>query len=329
MGEPVVFTCTLSALIYTEGWAMLLRELLNDRYAILRNLKPRTVTLFGETLDRLAEFLGREPALSDLDDLTIAKFFRWRAVTPHRKRIPAPATVAKDKAHLTSLWNFAARKRLAADLQFPDLPRLKVPKKPPRGYTVAEVSALIRQAKTRKGYIGAIPAPAFWVSLLQAAWYSGERIGGLLAIRWAEVDLAGCRLTFLGGTRKGGIDTITRDISPQLAAMLRQRQGQPHELVWPWLEHRKEHCIYPSLRLLCRQAGVSPRGFHAIRKASGSYVKAAGGDATEHLGHANPRTTRDHYLDPTITGQQSALDFLPPLDLNGPGKQGDGDRPAA
>jgi integrase len=69
---------------------------------------------------------------------------------------------------------------------------------------------------------------------------------------------------------------------------------------------------------LCRSAGVTPRGFHAIRKASGSYVKAGGGDATEHLGHANPKTTRDHYLDPRITGQQSALDYLPPLDLDGP-----------
>jgi hypothetical protein len=56
-------------------------------------------------------------------------------------------------------------------------------------------------------------------------------------------------------------------------------------------------------------------------------VKAGGGDATDHLGHANPKTTKDHYLDTTITGQQSALDYLPPLDLNEP-PQG-GDRPAA
>lgn len=311
---------------------MLLRELLTERYAVLRNLKPRTVVLIGQTLDRLAEFLGREPALSDFDDLTIAKFLRWRGVTPHHNRVPTPATVAKDKAHITSLWNFAARKRLSADLQFPDLPRLKVPKKPPRGYTVAEVSAMIRQAKHRKGLVGDLPAPEFWVTLLEAAWYTGERIGGLLAIRWAEAELDSHRLTFLGGTRKGGTETITRDISPQLAARLKTRQGRPDERIWPWIDHHQERYIYPALRSLCRQAGVTPRGFHAIRKASGSYVKAAGGDATEHLGHANPRTTRDHYLDPTITGQQSALDFLPPLDLDGPvvdsSGQGGG-RPAA
>jgi integrase len=85
--------------------------------------------------------------------------------------------------------------------------------------------------------------------------------------------------------------------------------------------------LFQSLRMLCRRAGVKARGFHAIRKASGSYVKAGGGDATDHLGHANPKTTKDHYLDVAITGQQSALDYLPPLDLEGPPQ--DGDRPAA
>lgn len=294
---------------------MTLRDLLVERYAVLRNLKDRSVVLFSHSIDRLRDYLGREPELTDLDDLTISKFLRWRAATPHRGRLPSPASVAKDKAHLSSLWSFAARKRILPEMQFPDLPRLKVPKRPPRGYTVQEVSALIRQAKRRKGLIGSVTAPAFWVSLLQAGWFTGERIGGLLGVRWAEVDFEHCVITFLGANRKGGTDTISRHITPQLAAMLKARQGKPDELVWPWLQHRTENAIFNSMRLMALQAGVKPRGFHAIRKASGSYVKAAGGDATEHLGHANPRTTRDHYLDPTITGQQSALDYLPPLDL--------------
>jgi integrase len=81
------------------------------------------------------------------------------------------------------------------------------------------------------------------------------------------------------------------------------------------------------MRLLCKTAGVPSRAFHAIRKASASYVAAAGGDATAHLGHADPAMTRGHYLDPRITETSRGLDFLPPLDLEGPPK--DGDRPAA
>jgi hypothetical protein len=47
----------------------------------------------------------------------------------------------------------------------------------------------------------------------------------------------------------------------------------------------------------------------------------AGGDATEHLGHASPDITRQHYLDPRITAPKRAVDYLPPLDL--------GEEPAA
>ena len=70
---------------------------------------------------------------------------------------------------------------------------------------------------------------------------------------------------------------------------------------------------------------MKPRGFHAIRKASGSYVKAAGGDATEFLTHADSKTTRAHYLDPKIVGEVSALDFLPPLTIDGSAEPGAGE----
>jgi integrase len=161
------------------------------------------------------------------------------------------------------------------------------------------------------------------MSLVMAAWYTGERIGGLLRIRWGEVDLDRGLLTFLGETRKGGLETIQRAIPAQLAEILRMHVRGQNDHVWPWLDAHEENSIYTSFKTMALRAGVVPRGFHAIRKASGSYVKAGGGDATDHLGHANPRTTQQHYLDPDITGRQSALDYLPPLDFDGP------DRPAA
>jgi integrase len=296
--------------------AMTIRELMTERYAPLHNLSARSVVLFGHSIDRLRDFLEREPVVADFDDLTIAKFLRWRAVTPHRGRVCSPASVAKDKAHLSALWNFAARKRIAAE--FPDLPRLKVPTRPPRGYTVQEVSAIIRAARVCQGSIGGVPAPWFWMTLVQSLWYTGERIGSHLRIRWSEADLDACRMTFLGENRKGGVETIQRQIDPSLAQQLRLHRRADTELVWPWLDNREMGSLFQTFRIICGRAGVKPRGFHAIRKASGSYVKAGGGDATDHLGHANPKTTRDHYLDTNITGQQSALDFLPPLDLREP-----------
>ena len=298
-----------------KGTPMTVREFLTERYAVLHNLKPRTVELFGHSVDRLRDFLGREPDLTDLDDLTVSRYLRWRAITPHRGRLAAAATVRKDMAHLVSLWNAAARKRLVE--HFPDLPRniVRVPHHAPSGYTVDEISRMVREARRRSGMIGPVPAPWLWTTLLMSAWYSGERIGSHLEVRWEQVDTTRRYITFLSENRKGLGRTITRQITPQLAEMLEAGRRADGDLVWPWNEHRCPNSIFQRIRYICRTAGVKPRGFHAIRKAAGSYVKKAGGDATEFLTHRDQKTTRDHYLDPRITGVESALDYLPPLDL--------------
>lgn len=300
---------------------MTLREFLTDRYAVLHNLKPRSVVLFGYSVDRFRDFLGREPELTDLDDLQVSRFLRWRAVTPHRGKVCSPASVRKDMAHLLSLWNGAAKKRLVE--QFPDLPRniVRVPHHQPQAYTVDEISRMVCEARRRCGYIGPVPAAWLWPTLLMSAYYTGERIGSHLEVRWEQVDAERHTITFLSEHRKGLGRTITRAITPQLCEWLEKGRRAPGELVWPWLEHRVIDSIFPRLRHICELAGVRPKGFHSIRKAAGSYVHAAGGNSTDFLTHRDAKTTRDHYLDPRITGQQSALDYLPPLDLNGgPGK---------
>jgi len=291
---------------------MLLRDFLNDRYAPLRNVSPRTVTMIAQTIDRVDRFLGRPSTVDDLTDLTIAQFLRWRAQQPWKGRMPSAATVAKDRNHLASLAELAARKKLLGE--FVAVARVKVPLRPPRGYTVDEVSAMVRAGRHRYGMVGDVPAAWLWPSLIWAAWCTGERIGALLRVRWEDVDLDRASVVLRGEHRKDHLTTLERSLSPDLVAMLRPR-AKPTGLVWPWLDHRRENSIYASLRLLCAAAGVTPKGFHSIRKASGSYVAAAGGDASEHLGHRNPKTTRDHYLDPRIIGRKSAVTLLPPLDL--------------
>ena len=295
---------------------MILREFLLERYAILHNLKQRSVELYEFTIDRFRDFLGREPELSDLEDLVVSKFLRWRAVTPHKGKIARPASVQKDKCQLLGLWNAAARKRLVE--HFPDLARniVRVPHRQPQAYTVDDISRMVRVAKTRYGAIGPAPAAWFWPTLLMSAYYTGERVGSHLEVRWEQVDSNRRTITFLSEHRKGLGRTITRAITPQLVQMLDRERRAPGDLVWPWLEHRAIGSIWPRIAAICKTAGVTPKGFHGIRKSSGSYVKAGGGDATEFLTHADGRTTREHYLDPKIVGEASALDYLPPLDLS-------------
>ena len=57
------------------------RELFLSRYAPLHQLCPKTIILYGHTLDRFSEFLAHEPQLVDLDDLVVSRFLQWRGST--------------------------------------------------------------------------------------------------------------------------------------------------------------------------------------------------------------------------------------------------------
>ena len=89
--------------IQTYGRIMLISELLIDRYAPLHDLCQKTVDLYKMTLDRFGEFLTHDPVLTDLDDLVVCKFLRWRATTPHRGRLCSAASVLKDKCQLVAI----------------------------------------------------------------------------------------------------------------------------------------------------------------------------------------------------------------------------------
>ena len=306
---------------------MRLRELLHTQYAVLKDLREKSVTKHVYTIDRFRDFLqdtfpdrDPEPTLADLDDLLVMRFLRWRAGVVRYGKKCSPATVSKDKDNLLALATFAAKKRMKPAGRTEAMEFLVLPARPnvvkiPVAYTIEEVQRLILLAKTREGICGGQPAGWFWSTLIYSAWCTGERIGALLALRWGEVDTGGCLLTFRAETRKGHSRDIQRSITPDLARQLEAHRQGDGELVWDWCKDRDYYSLWSSMKYLCRRAGIKITGFHALRKASASYIAAAGGNAQEHLSHASPAMTRDHYLDPRITGRQSGLEFLPKLDL--------------
>ena len=297
-----------------------IRTLLIERIAPLKDLSQRTVDLYCDTLDRWAEYLGHDPLLDDLDDLGVAKFLRWRADNHRRRHGNAPlskGSVAKDSAQIRSIWNWCAKKRLKKTngelIEFPDYKRASVPRPRPQAFTSDELRRLVETARHRKGFVSGVAAAWLWPTMIQAMFETGARIGEVLAIRWSEVDLERCQLTFLAETRKGRIETITRAISPQLALRMGCGKRAPEELVWPWATGRGANSIYSSLRVLCRCAEVPYKSFHSIRKATASYLKAAGISAKTQLGHASEEMAERHYYDARIVGTQSALEHLPDI----------------
>lgn len=297
---------------------MPLSELL-ERYALMRSLKPKSIDLYEMLIARFERFLGRDATVEDLDDLVVSRYLRWRSETPGWfNRIPSPASVQKDRVMLAAIWTYAARKRLAAE--FPELPRIKVPKRIPTGraYTADDVSALIRQAMKRKGQTGGVPSSWWWSTLLYTIYCTGERFEAATSIRWGDVDLDRRRVIYRGETRKGSTRDIERQITQDLAKMLAEHQGPPNALVWPW--DRRSRSQWASLKILCRSAKVRYRGFHGLRRTAASYAALAGGRAaaTQLLDHSDPNLQRV-YVDPAICPNESnSTTALPTLDLTEP-----------
>jgi integrase len=293
---------------------MTVRKFLLQTYAPFRELDSKSVASYVLTINRWAEYLGREPELSDFTNDAVASFLQHRATTPRKNRIPAARTVQREAKSLSSIWTFAARRRERPDMEFSILKRKKPPEKIVMAYSAADIQRLLTACADRRGTIDGKPAAWWWATLLYTIFLCGTRITETLMVRWDDVDLDGCRIRFCAETRKGKTRDIERDIRPELVAVLRQHVGAADALVWNWYP-RHPNSIYPSMRGLCKQAGVVYRKFHGLRKSSASFVQLSGGDASGHLDHSSPAITKEFYLAPSIVGRSSVVALLPTMIL--------------
>lgn len=288
--------------------ARLLREIYENEFAVLKAHNQQCRRQYLMTLARWAEHLGREPQVSDLDAIVVQRYIASR-----RETVKA-ATAKKDRSQIAALHRYCAECRYAE--RFPTYPQIRAPGRIPRAYTVADVSALLREALRKRPPIRGttLPPHMFLSTLVRCCWESAERIGAHLALEWQDVDLAGRYVVFRAEGRKGATRDIMRPISHELATWMEQIRGAEGERVWPW--HADKSTLWHHFGALCKRAGVVNRGFHGLRKSAASYIAAAGGDATQLLDHSNPAITKRHYLDETIAKPKTtAIDLLPTLDL--------------
>jgi len=292
----------------------LLRDIYESEYAVIAGHSEECRRQYRMTFKRWQEQMGQEPTLAHLDSLPVQLY------VAHRKTQVKAATARKDRNQIAALWAYCAKRRYVE--QFPTIPPVKAPGRIPRGYTVQDVSALLREAMRRKPPYKPTPIPPhiFMPTLIRNCWESAERIGSHMALRWRDVDTLQRVVVFQAENRKGATRDILRPISEEQCGWLNQMRRGDDELVWPWTGHRST--LWHHFGMICRCAGVTNRGFHGLRKSAASYVALAGGAAaaSQLLDHSNPSTTHRHYLDETINKpKQTAVDLLPKLDL--------GDRP--
>lgn len=285
------------------------------RPLFLRGRSPKTIKLYLTTLRKFDLFLGRPATLNDLNDDTVSRYLTWFRDLPREA-----ASANKERCNLLAIWRFAARKQFVD--HWPDVKAEILPLRIPRAWTSDELARLIASCKKETGYVASIPAGPWWTALHLVAWDTGERISALLGLQWKHVDLANGWLHVPAEIRKGKRSDRLFRLAPDTIDAVKVIQLPKRPYVFPWV--LSQTYIWDKYEPILERAGLPTdrmSKFHRMRKSVASHLEAAGGNATELLGHAKRETTLA-YLDPRIIGEKQASDVLfrisSPLDRGKP-----------
>lgn len=250
-------------------------------------------------------FLERPATLDDFDDETVTAFLHSLL-----ERGNSAPTANKARNHLLALWRMACDKRLIR--QRPSVPALREPNRVPRAWSPDELASLFGVFEKLTGTVSGVPASLWWLALHTVLYWTGERIGAILQLRWEHIDLKTGWLVIPAELRKGK----TNDKPVQLPAEAREllgRIGYPkRDVIFPWGKYRGT--LWQEYAKILKKAGLPhdrKSKFHRMRKTTASYFEAAGGNATQLLDHSQRKVTLA-YLDPTIVKPVQPSDLLPP-----------------
>jgi len=281
---------------------------LQDLFQLYRSKRLRfrsdnTLRLYNHTLNSFGRTLGRVPTIDDLSN---------DAVADHMSRVTrdgrSPATANKDRSQLLALWRFAATHRIVD--HWPDVQSMREPEIVPMGWMPDELAAILASARGMTGTVVDIPASVWWESLIRCLVDTGERIGAIMQLK--RCHWQGEWLLVPAAMRKGQRRDRLYPISPPTAEGLKTLCGRRASTspIFPW--ELSDTYIYRRFDVLLASAGLPTdrrSKFHRIRRTVASAVAEAGGNPSEALDHASPKTTK-RYLDPRIVGTQPVDSIL-------------------
>lgn len=281
-----------------------LRQIVQDYYFrhnpdVRSNLTKRQ---YAFALSDFDESLGRPATLADLTDDAIAGLLAFLQA----KGLSAK-TCNERAGRLLALWRFLCQRGRMERWPLPQ--KLTVPRRAPIAWTRTELDSLLHACGRQRGMLGDVPASWWWISLHLALWDSGERISALLACKWEWVSESW--LTVPAEVRKGMTEDRSYQLSAETLEAIETIRRPKRELIWPWPFHPVY--LWQAYRNLRRRAGLATdrrSSFHRMRRSVASHFEAAGGNATELLGHSDRRLTKASYLDARFVKTPQAVDRL-------------------
>ncbi|HEX3999717.1 MAG TPA: hypothetical protein VHX65_14290 [Pirellulales bacterium] len=279
-----------------------LLSFLVDYYAMERPLAAASIDRgYGAAIQSFSRFLGRPATLADLVAPTVNA---WIA---SRDGIGSPNTASSHRRQLLVLWRFAYETEVLNELPR-RIRKVKTPRRVIEGWDTEQMGRLLAAADQLSGSFRKtrIERRLWWRAFLLTAWYTGLRLGDVLAIRFDSITQSpdgGGRLTVV--MSKTG-DTIDRVLpASAMQAILASMASSPRETCFPlWVDQRH---FYRAAKALIHSAGL--RGtIRWIRRGSASEaerIKAGAGRA--HLGHRTVGLFESNYRVDRITQQEVIL----------------------
>lgn len=269
----------------------------------LRGKSANTVRLYKHSIASFEKTLKRQATLDDLTDDNIERHM-WRIV----QKGGSPASANKDHGQLTALWRFASRNRITET--WPNVRTMQEVERVPMGWMPDECNRLLRAARCESGMVATVPAKLWWESLLMLLFDTGERIGAIKSLK--KEHFQGDWVLVPAALRKGNKRDRIYKIQPTCASLITKliECNTASEDMFPW--DRCESYIYNRYRSILKRAELPTdrrSKFHRIRRTVASAVACSGGNASDALDHASPRTTK-RYLDPRIVGGIKPSDIM-------------------
>ena len=266
-------------------------------------IKPRSVEQLVVAARQFAAWAGGSLPFAKLSDELLTAYL---ADLARRRR---PATVNSKRRAILTVWRAAARKGLVKPPG--EIPKMPEPYRMPEAWTIAEVEYLLAQCRMLDGVVGDVPRRHWWPALLLTVYDTGGRIGAVRAVQTADYNPSERYVIFRAENQKPNRDEL-HWLSDQTVAALAAVYDPQRSLLFPWPHHRQYLWTY--FRRLVDRIGLNGGRnhaalFHKLRRTSGSYIEAAGGDGAQHLGHL-PEVFARSYRDPRICRRRQ-VDLLP------------------
>jgi integrase len=301
------------------------REQLKKTWAAFRKeyeecvLAGKSVRTSEEALAALGHFerIVKPAKVATITTYTVADFIKARRQERGHKpgTTLSPATVNKDLRHLKAALNVAVDWGMLPHL--PKFPMEREPKKLPTYVPPEHFFALYAACEhARLPRDQAYPAAEWWRGLFITAYMTGWRIGALLALKRAEVDLKDGTALSRHGDNKGKRD-VAVVLAPIVLEHLRRLPGFG-PCYFPW-HYRKERLFIEFARIQ-EKAGVKPLGkerygFHDLRRAFATMnADKLTADALQALMQHKDYQTTQRYINMARQMKPAAHNlFVPPL----------------